>query len=447
MGNWMGLTGLDIFKMLPKSNCKECGFLTCLAFAMALANNKTSVDVCPVISPEAKERLSSASEPPIKLIRIGAGDNTIEIGDETELFRHDKRFNHPAAIAVAVNDDDKDLAAKINAANELAFERVGQHYAVDMVALVNASGDKALFRTAAEKAASLTDKNFILVTSDPEVMDGALQVLVSRRPLLYAADSHNYAEMTRLALDNNLPLAVKAPGLDALADLTVKITEMGCRELVLDPGNGQGGADLTNLTQIRRLALRKKFRPFGYPVLTFTTKTDPAEEMIQIATAIAKYAGIIVVRLDEPELLFPLLTLRENIYADPQKPVAVEPGLYPLGDVHESSPVYCTTNFSLTYFLVAGEVEATRIPSFILSVDTNGTSVLTAYADNKFTPERIAAAIKEYCLEEKVKHKDIVIPGAVAVIQGALEETSGWKVIVGPREAAGIGKFAKSRFS
>ena len=443
----MGLTGLDIFKLLPKTNCKECGFLTCLAFAMALANNKTSVDVCPVISPEAKETLSSASEPPIKLITIGAGDNAVEIGDETELFRHDKRFNHQTVIAVAVCDNEKDLTAKIAAIDKLAFERVGQRYEIDMIALINASGDKAVFRAAAEKAASQTDKNFILVTADPEAMSGALQILAPRRPLLCAADEHNYTDMARLALENSLPLAVKACGLDALAELTAKVTELGCRELVLDPGNREDCIDLASLTQIRRLALRKKFRPFGYPVLTFTTKTDPAEEMIQIATAIAKYAGIVVARLDEPERLFPLLTLRENIYADPQKPVAVEPGLYPLGDVHEGSPVYCTTNFSLTYFLVAGEVEATRIPSFILSVDTNGTSVLTAYADNKFTPERIASAIRECGLDEKVRHKDIVIPGAVAVIQGALEENSGWKVIVGPREASGIGKFAKSRFS
>ena len=443
----MGLTGLDIFKLLPKTNCKECGFLTCLAFAMALANNKATVDLCPSISPEAKETLSSASEPPIRLIKIGGGDKVMEIGDETELFRHDKRFNHPAVIAVSVHDNDDAFDKKIAAINELAFERVGQHYEVDMAALVNTSGDKAIFRAAAEKAVSLTEKNFILVTSDPEAMSGALQILAPRRPLLYAANDHNYTEMARLALNSGLPLAVKACGLDALAELTAKLTDLGCRDLVLDPGSSDSSTELANLTQIRRLALRKKFRPFGYPVITFTTKTDPGEEMLQIASAIAKYAGIIVVRLDKPEQLFPLLTLRENIYADPQKPVAVEPGLYPIGDVHDKSPVYCTTNFSLTYFLVAGEVEATRIPSFILSVDTNGTSVLTAYADNKFIPEKITKAIREYGLEEKVKHKDIIIPGAVAVIQGALENASGWNVIVGPREASGIGKFAKSRFS
>ena len=216
---------------------------------------------------------------------------------------------------------------------------------------------------------------------------------------------------------------------------------------MLDSGAYDSSKILADLTQLRRLAIRKKFRTFGYPSISFTTKEEPGEEMLQIASSIAKYAGIVVVKTDKPEYILPVLTLRENIYSDPQKPVAVDPGLYVIGNVGEDSPVYCTTNFSLTYFLVEGEVSATRIPSFILSVDTNGTSVLTAYADNKFSAEKIAQAIETCGLEEKVKHKNIVIPGAVAVLKGKLENESGWNVIVGPREASGIQKFAKSHFS
>ena len=444
----MGLAGLDIFKLLPKTNCKKCGFATCLAFAMALANKKTTVDLCPDISAEAKETLSAAAEPPMRLVTIGSGDNKVEIGDETELFRHDKRFNHPVAIAVIVNDNE-DIDMKIENINRLAFERAGQQFEVDMIALVNASGDRDVFRAAAEKTAAATEKSFVLVSPDPLATGEALQSqsMAGRRPLLYAAESHNYIEMAKLALERDLPLAVKADGLDALADLVTKITALGCRELVLDAAaEGDSGA-LLHLTQIRRLALRKKFRPFGFPALIFTTKSEPREEMLQIVTAIAKYAGIIVVKMEQAAHVFPLLSLRENIYADPQKPVAVQPGLYPVGDADEHAPVYCTTNFSLTYFLVAGEVEATRIPSYILSVDTSGTSVLTAYADNKFTAEKITEAMRGCNLEEKVKHRDIIIPGAVAVIQGSLEKESGWNVLVGPYEASGIGKFAKSRFT
>ncbi len=442
----MGLTGLEIFKLLPKTNCKKCGFLTCLAFAMAVANGKSSLDACPDISAEAREMLSSASEPPIRLITIGSGDRVVEVGDETELFRHDKRFNHPPAIAVAVNDNEN-VEAKIETVNKLVFERVGQHYEVDMVALINASGDAAVFKASAEKAAAKTDKNFILVTRDPGAMEAALGVLASRKPLLYGADNDNYAQMTGLARAGGCALAVRADGLEALAELTAKITDLGCRELVLDSGAPESSRILADLTQFRRLAVRRKFRPFGYPSITFTTKEDPAEEMLQIASCVAKYAGIIVVKTVKEEYLLPLLSLRANIFTDPQKPAAVEPGLHVIGEAGEGSPVYCTTNFSLTYFLVEGEVDATRIPSYILSVNTNGTSVLTAYADNKFTAERIARAIKDSGLEQKVKHKNIVIPGAVAVLKGRLEDESGWDVIVGPREASGIRKFAKMQFS
>jgi acetyl-CoA decarbonylase/synthase complex subunit gamma len=442
----MGLTGLEIFKHLPKTNCKKCGFPTCLAFAMALANGKASLDACPDVSEAAKEALSSAAAPPIRLVKIGAGDNVLEMGDETELFRHDKRFNHPTVIAIAVNDNE-DVEAKVEAINGLAFDRVGQHYEVEAVALINASGDAAAFKAAAEKAAAKTNKNFVLVSADVGAMEAALQVLAARKPLLYAADKDNYEKMTELAKANGCPLAVKGENLDTLAELVDKIVALGYRELVLDSGSRETSKVIADLTQFRRQAVRKKFRTFGYPALAFTSKDDPREELLQATAYIAKYASLIVMKTAKKEALLPLLSWRANIYTDPQKPVAVEPGLHVLGDVNENSPVYCTTNFSLTYFLVEGEVETTRIPSYIISVDTGGISVLTAYADNKFTAEKITAAIKECGLEQKVSHKKIVIPGAVAVLKGKLEDESGWEVIVGPREAAGIPKFAKEQFA
>ena len=421
------------------------GFLPAWPSPWLWQTQQSSFDACPDISAEARESLSSASEPPIRLITIGSGARVVEVGDETELFRHDKRFNHPPAIAVAVNDNEN-VEAKIDTINNLVFERVGQHYEVDMVALINASGDAAVFKASAEKAAAETNKNFILVSRHPGSYGSCARVLASEASPLYA-DNDNYAQMAGLARAGGCPLAVRADGLEALAELTSKITDLGCSELVLDSGATESSRILADLTQLRRLAVRRKFRPFGYPFIVFTTKEDPAEEMLQIATCVAKYAGIIVIKTVKEEFLLPLLALRANIFADPQKPAAVEPGLHVIGEAGEGSPVYCTTNFSLTYFLVEGEVEATRIPSYILSVNTNGTSVLTAYADNKFSAERIAGAIKDSGLEQKVKHKNIVIPGAVAVLKGRLEEESGWNVIVGPREASGIRKFAKMQFS
>lgn len=442
----MGLTGLEIFKHLPKTNCKKCGFPTCLAFAMALANGKTSLDTCPDVSEAAKEALSSAAAPPIRMVKLGAGENVREMGDETEIFRHDKRFNHPTVITIAVNDN-ADVEAEIDVINGLAFDRVGQHYEVDAVALINASGDAAAFKAAAEKAAAKTDKNFVLVTADTGAMEAALGVLAARKPLLYAADKDNYEKMTELAKANACPLAVKGEDLDSLAELVDKIVALGYKELVLDSGSRETSKVIADLTQIRRQAVRKKFRSFGYPAMAFTAKDDPREELMQAVGYMAKYAGLIVMKTAKKEMLLPLLSWRANIYTDPQKPVAVEPGLHVLGDVNENSPVYCTTNFSLTYFLVEGDVDATRIPSYIISVDTGGISVLTAYADNKFTAEKIAATIKEVGIEQKVAHKKIVIPGAVAVLKGKLEDESGWDVIVGPRESSGIMKFAKAQFA
>ncbi len=442
----MGLTGLEIFKHLPKTNCKECGFPTCLAFAMALAGGKTSLDQCPDVSEEAKEALASAAAPPIRKVKMGAGEKEVEMGDETELFRHDKRFENPTVIAIKVKDNE-DIDAKLNNINDLYFERVGQEFEVEAVALLNESGEASTFKSAAEKVAGGTDKNVVLISEDPAAMEGALEVLADRKPLVYAATKDNYEKMTELAQSKGCPLGVKGDNLNDLAELVNKVLEKGYRELVIDSGSRDTSQVLADLNQIRRQAIKKKFRPFGFPTIAFASKDDPQEELIQGGVYLSKYASMLVLETDKKEHLLPLVSWRFNLFTDPQKPVQVEAGLHKVGEPKENSPVYCTTNFSLTYFLVEGEVDASRIPAYILCVDTGGTSVLTAYADNRFTAEKIAEGIKATGLEEKVNHKNIVIPGLVAVLKGALEEESGWEVTVGPREAAGIVKFAKEKLS
>ena len=441
----MGLTGLEIFKHLPKTNCKECGFPTCLAFAMALASGKTSLDLCPYVTEEGKAALESASAPPIKLVKVGTGDHLLELGDETELFRHDKRFFHPTGVAVLISDTG-DAAAEAAAFDELEFDRVGLHYVTDVVAVKCDSGDGDKFKSAVEAVAGKTEKALILICEDPALMEGAAAAVAARKPLLYAATADNYEKMVEIAKANECALAVRGEDLEKTAELVEKVEALGHKELVLDSGARDTSKVLADLTQFRRGAI-KKVRAFGYPTITFTTKDDPLEEIVQAGVYLSKYASIVVMKTAKKEHLLPLLSWRQNLYTDPQKPIAVEAALYEVGEVTADSPVYCTTNFSLTYFIVEGEVENSRIPSYILSVDTGGISVLTAYADNKFSGEIIAKAMKDAGLEEKVNHKTIVLPGHVAVLQGSLEEESGgWKVLVGPREASGIPKFAKEKF-
>jgi acetyl-CoA decarbonylase/synthase complex subunit gamma len=442
----MGLTGLEIYKHLPKTNCKDCGSPTCLAFAMALASGKASLDACPHVTEEAKSALDSASAPPIKLVKVGSGDQVVELGEETEIFRHDKRFFHPTGVAVLISDSE-DVAAKAEAFEALEFHRVGMHYVTDMVAVKCDSGDAGKLKAAVETVAGKTKKAMVLITEDPAIMEAGLHVVADRKPLIHAATAANFEKMVELAKANSCPLAVKGEGLEATAELVEKIVALDYKELVLDSGARETSKVLADLTQFRRLAVRKKFRPFGYPAIAFTSKEDPREEVVQAGTYLSKYADIVVLKASGKQQLMPLLSWRQNLYTDPQKPIAVEAKLYDIGTPTDDSPVYVTTNFSLTYFIVEGEVESSRIPSRILSVDTGGISVLTAYADNKFSAETITAAIKKSGVEDKVKHRKLVLPGHVAVLKGALEEESGWEVVVGPREASGITKFSKENFA
>ncbi len=441
----MGLTGLQIFKLLPKTNCKECGSPTCMAFAMALANAKATLDMCPYVSDEAKEQLESAAAPPIKKITLGAGDFTRILGDETELFRHDKRFFNEAVVALEVADTD-DVAAKAEVFNGLVFERVGMQYFVDALAVKNVSGDADKFKAAVETAVSKTNRCLVLISEDAGAMAKALEAAADRKPLIYAATSDNYEKMVELANANGCPLAVKGKGIADTAELVDKVAAAGCKNLVIDTGARGVSQVVGDLTQIRRSAL-KRVRTFGYPAMAFCTADDGMDEVMEATTYMSNYAGMIVLKTDEKASLLPLLSWRQNMYSDPQKPIAVEPGLKTVGEVTADSPLYVTTNFSLTYYIVEGEVETSKIPSYIIAVDTDGISVLTGYAAGKFTGETIAAAMKACGVDDKISHKKIVIPGGVAVISGKLEDESGWKVLVGPREASGIPKFAKENFA
>ncbi|AFM41883.1 CO dehydrogenase/acetyl-CoA synthase gamma subunit (corrinoid Fe-S protein) [Desulfosporosinus acidiphilus SJ4] len=440
----MALTGLEIYKQLPKKNCGECGVPTCLAFAMALASGKAALDTCPYVTAAAKEALDSASAPPIKAIKFGKDS---VLGDENVLFRHDKTFYHPTTLLIRVSDklSDAEIEAKVKEIDSLEFDRVGLHYAIDGVAVVNESGDAARFEKAAGIVAAGTDKSLLLISSDPAALKAALAPLAARKPLIGEATAENYEAIVNIAKENSVPVILKAEGLDALNDLVEKAQTLGYKEFVLDPGSRTPVETLANLTHLRRLAIKKKFRPFGYPVIAYSSHSEPLDEIMEASVYVSKYASAVVLNTSTKAHLLPLMTLRQNLYTDPQKPIQVEPKLHTVGDVNENSPFYVTTNFSLTYYSVEGEVEATKIPSYILPIDTDGTSVLTAYAAGKFEPDKIAQAMEASGIGDKVKHRNIIIPGYVAVVSGKLAELTGWKVIVGPRESSGIISFAKSQ--
>lgn len=437
----MGLTGLQIFKLLPKTNCKECGVATCMAFAMALANAKASLDQCPYVSDEAKEQLDAAAAPPIKKVTLGAGDFTRTMGDETELFRHDKKFFNETVIAIMV-EDTEDVAAKAEAFDKKVYERVGLTFYTDALAIVNASGDAGKFKAAVEAAMGKTDRVLVLCSEDADAIAAALEVAADRKPLICSATADNFDKMVELASSKGCPLAVKGANLEETVEMATKAFAAGAKELVLDSGSRQVSQTVADLTQIRRQAL-KRTKGFGFPAMAVVTAEGDMDQIVEAVSYMSNYAGLIALKADDDALLLPLLSWRQNLYTDPQKPIAVEPGLKEVGEVTPDSPVYTTTNFSLTYYIVEGEVEASKTPSYILAVDTDGISVLTGFAAGKFTGETIAAAIKETGLEDKVNHKNIVIPGGVAVISGKLEDASGWKVLVGPREASGIPKFVR----
>jgi len=441
----MPLTALDIFKHLPKTNCGKCGFPTCLAFSMQMAAKKAGLDQCPDVTDEGRAALEGAASPPIRLVCIGKGDGEIKIGQETVLFRHDETFYHQPGVAVRMKDDadDSALQAKAQAIKALAFERVGERIAVDMIAVEDVSGDAAKFKAAASAAAQ-TGLALILMSSRPASLAAALEVCADRNPLIYRADAGNWEDMAAAAKQTCCPLAVDASDLEKAAELTQKLVSAGVENLVLDVTAGSFAATLQALTKVRRFALRKNFRPLGYPCIAFPSSADQDVALAEAASYVAKYAGIVVTDATEPWQILPILTVRMNVYTDPRKPVQVESKLYEIGSVTDKSPLLLTTNFSLTYYTVEGDVEASRVPSFIGVIDTEGTSVLTAWASEKLTAEKAAKFLNSEEVKSRVSHGKVVIPGYVAVMSGKLEDESGWKVMVGPRESSGIAKYLKT---
>jgi len=444
----MALTGIQIYKLLPRTNCKDCGFPTCLAFAMKLAAKQIELADCPHVSDESKSSLAESAAPPIRLVTISSNGHKVEAGNEVVLFRHEKTFYHKPGFFLRVTDQlpADELTALVARAGSYNVNYVGIDLELEGFAVECRSGSAGQFASAVSAVVEKSDKPLILLSDDVEVMKGGLQAAGGTKPLIHCANEENWQGMAALAVETKSPLAVTAGNLSDLTSLVEKVKEAGVENIVLDSDNHQFSASLHANTQVRRLALKKNFRSLGYPTIAFPGNAgDPVEESMLAAQAISKYAGFIVIDHFSEEMLYPLLVLRENIYTDPQKPIQVQPGLYEFNNPGPDDPLLVTTNFSITYFSVANEVESSGLAAWLLVTDAEGMSVLTAWAAGKFDAERIAKDMKQFDVAAKLNHQQIVIPGHVAVISGELEdELPGWTVRVGPREAVHLPSFLKS---
>lgn len=445
----MALTGLQIHKLLPKTNCKECGANTCLAFAMKLAQKKADLSQCPYASDEAKEVLGAAGEPPVRGVALGP-ERCLRLGEETVLYRHEKTFVHPTALGINVSDTDDPsrIGEVLEGVRDYELDRLGDTLALDMVGVTQKGEDGEAFADLAWKAFEVTGRPLVLRSPDPEALALAAARVKGCNGVLHAAASKE--ELERLlpaARDNGHALALRGADLDDLASLVEICRAQDFHDILLDlPGETLAERCQANVLA-RRAALRGGCKAMGYPHMLFV-EAGESTGAIRAVTELAKYGGICILPDFDPAELAMLLTMRLNIYTDPQKPIQVEPDIYPVAEPGADSPVFLTTNFSLTYFLVSAEIENAGLSAWMAVPDCEGMSVLTAWAAGKLTGTSVAKFIQESGLGDKLEKKRIVLPGYVAVIRGELEEgLPDWEVLVGPQEAADLESFVKDSLS
>lgn len=447
----MALSGIEIFKYLPKTNCAKCGVPTCLAFAMSLAAGKAELAACPFISEESKIKLEEASAPPIRPVSIMTGGKPLKIGGETVMFRHEKRFENPPGIAIVISDtmQEPEIDRRLKSLEVFTYTRVGATLRPEMVALKYESGNPGVYAALASKSKIQTDAGIILMCQDAEAIKAAAETCGDRKPILCAITVSNFDLLAPLAKELNVPVVARAENIDQLAELTGRLSALGINNIILDAGARNLKNALADQIALRRLALLRRNRGLGFPTMVFPAEmTDnPIKESLIAAVLMAKYAGIIVLSDFKGDTLFPLLVARLNLYTDPQRPLATAEGIYDINGPDENSPVAITCNFSLTYFLVSGEIENTRMPAHLLIKDTEGLSVMTAWAAGKFGADNIGGFVKKSGIAERVKHRKLIIPGYIAQESGGLEEElPDWEIMVGPREAAHLMPYLKSNW-
>lgn len=460
------LSPIQVYQMLPMTNCKECGETNCMAFAAKLVNREANLSECkPLLEPkyaEAYEKLWALLKPAVKAVEVGVGDDKVTLGGEYVMYRHEFTYFNQTAIAIDVSDEmsDEEFEARIKVADGFEYEYIGMKLTLDMVAVRSSSNDPAKFEAAAKKAAELTDKPLVLCTLDPAVMVQGLAAVGEKRPLIYAATKDNWKEMADLALMYNCPLVASSPfDLNTLKGIARTLSEYGVEDIVLDPGTKLDdgiSATMDNFTVLRWDAINEEeeylgFPLMGVPIAAWAEKaedpiTNEWNEAVLSAALITRYSDIIVVHSVSGWALLPLVILRQNLYTDPRKPVAVEAGVNTYGEPDEMSPVLLTTNFALTFYTVASDIESAKLDCYLVVVDSEGMSVESAVAGRKVTADIIAETLEEYKVGDLVKHRHLVIPGRSARLSGEIQELTGWKVSVGPIDSSGIAKYLEEKW-
>jgi acetyl-CoA decarbonylase/synthase complex subunit gamma len=443
----MALTVMDVYKNLPKTNCKDCGMPTCMAFAMQVTAKQKALTDCPHISEDAKSDLADSSAPPMKKITIGVGDKSFSCGQETVLFRHEEKFHSPTGIAVTIKTSlsDDEIKQKAEAINNAAFVRVGQDIKVSLCA-VEVSDAASASKTS--DIAKMVNVPLVIVSSDAAVMKTAVDAVKAEKPLIYMAAKDTINDFATIAADAKCPLAIDASDLEAAADMTAAAKEKGVEDMVLVQDGSNESKTLKNLTVARRAALRKNFRALGYPSMVSVPGDDEMYEGVLASVYSAKYASIVMVNGIDPAELLPIMTTVQDVYTDPQVPNTVEAKLYEIGSPDENSPVLFTTNFALTYFSVAGEVERSKVSAYISVVDTEGLGVLNAFAGDKISAEKVIKTLDGQKVLEKVSHRKLIIPGYLPIFRAEIEDASEWKeVIIGPETAREIPAFLTSNWN
>jgi acetyl-CoA decarbonylase/synthase, CODH/ACS complex subunit gamma len=449
-------TAMDIYRLLPKTNCAKCGEASCMAFATKLSEKEADVSLCTQLTDKERDKLQDVLEPAVREVVIGTGENAVTIGGDEVLYRYELTYYNPTSLVIEVSDDlsDEEFNEKVRKVEEFEFERTGEKLKLNAIAIRNKSGSTEKFIRAVKK---LKNSRFplILCSFDTDSMEAALKIVGDKRPLIYAATENNMGIMASLALEYECPLTLFVPhDLEKMKELSWTLRSKGVKDIVLDPGTfvkGGTGDTLDEFIMIRRLAVEKKDPDFRFPIMgvpaiywLFGKENDVVKgirESITAAKLMNSYADILIIHGTEMWELIPVLTLRQSLYTDPRKPQAVDAGLYEFGKLDENSPIILTTNFALTYYTVEGDLKSGKANCYLLVVDTGGRAVDVSVAGNQFTGKAVADLIKEVGIEDKVTHRKMIIPGLGAPVSGEIEDDTGWEVMVGPRDSSEVPDF------
>ena len=451
---------MDVYRLLPKTNCAKCGEASCMAFATKLSQKEIDLELCTQLSANEADKLVDVLAPAVKEIMVGKGNKAMMIGGDEVLYRYELTYYNPTPLVIDISDD-MDPAAfeeRVKKIENTEFERTGEILTLDAIALRNKSGDASKFKEAAEKLKN-SKLALVLCSFDPEAMKAALEAVGDERPLIYGATENNIEEMAALALEYDCPVALFVPNdLEKMKELSRILRVKGIKDIILDPGtyvNGGIGDTLDNFVMIRRLAIEERDEDFRFPILGvpaiawLESDEDDVNTAIKEATIAAtlmdKYADVMIIHGTEIWELIPVLTLRQSVYTDPRKPQAVDPGLYEFGEVNEDSPVALTTNFALTYYTVEGDLKSGKANGYLLVLDTEGRAVDVSVAGSQFNGKSVADLIKETGIEDKVKTRKMVIPGLGAPVSGEIEDESGWEILVGPRDSSALSDFLREK--